>query len=96
MGKKRLKRTKALLQNITAVPISEDNIYETYAKIDAYSKKIITSSISPPFDFSAQKMGKNDLWIAATASVSGGILLTMDKDFAHLQTVFLQLKYVPQ
>jgi predicted nucleic acid-binding protein len=30
------------------------------------------------------KMGKNDLWIAATTQVIGGVLLTTDGDFDHL------------
>ena len=30
------------------------------------------------------KMGKNDLWIAATTLVVGGVLLTTDADFDHL------------
>jgi len=94
-GEKRLKRIKNLLQNITSVPISEEDIHETYAKIDAYSKAI-NIGITFPINFQAQKMGKNDIWIAATASVSGGILITMDKDFAHLSNVFLKLKYVQQ
>ena len=29
-------------------------------------------------------MGKNDVWIAATAKVSGTTLLTTDGDFNHL------------
>jgi len=34
-------------------------------------------------------MGKNDLWIAATAHVTGATLLTTDKDFDHLDPQFL-------
>lgn len=94
-GEKRLKRIKFLLQNITSVPISEENIYENYARIDAFSKAI-DIGISLPASFQAQKMGKNDLWIAATASVSGGVLITMDKDFAHLNDVFFKIKYIQQ
>lgn len=52
--------------------------------------------MSLPTSFQAQKMGKNDIWIAATASVSGGVLITMDKDFAHLNDVFFKVKYIQQ
>lgn len=38
-------------------------------------------------------MGKNDLWIAATASVLGAILITSDKDFEHLDRKFLTIGY---
>ncbi len=34
-------------------------------------------------------MGKNDLWIAATAKVSGLTLLTTDADFDHLHPAHL-------
>jgi predicted nucleic acid-binding protein len=39
-------------------------------------------------------MGKNDLWIAATASVYDLEFLTMDKDFIHLEGRYLRLKMV--
>ncbi len=43
---------------------------------------------------SARNMGKNDLWIAATAHVLGAKLLTTDADFNHLNEVFLDLMKV--
>jgi len=39
-------------------------------------------------------MGKNDLWITATAHVTNATLLTMDKDFQHLKDVYLELENV--
>ena len=36
-------------------------------------------------------MGKNDIWIAATASVLDATLLTTDKDFDHLNNEFLNV-----
>jgi predicted nucleic acid-binding protein len=42
----------------------------------------------------ARNMGKNDLWIAATASVQSATLITTDKDFDHLNGVFLPVIYV--
>jgi tRNA(fMet)-specific endonuclease VapC len=36
-------------------------------------------------------MGKNDLWIAATASVLNIPLITTDNDFIHLDKTFLTL-----
>ena len=39
-------------------------------------------------------MGKNDLWIAATASHYKLTLLTTDRDFQHLDAAFLKLEYV--
>ena len=34
-------------------------------------------------------MGKNDVWIAATAAVTGATLLTTDRDFDRLTPQFL-------
>ncbi len=34
-------------------------------------------------------MGKNDLWIAATASIYNVQLITTDKDFDHLKENYL-------
>jgi predicted nucleic acid-binding protein len=36
-------------------------------------------------------MGKNDLWIAATAAAADLRLITTDKDFNHLKDVFVDL-----
>ena len=47
-----------------------------------------------PVEFSARNMGKNDLWIAATASVYDLELLTMDKDFIHLERRYLRLRVI--
>jgi predicted nucleic acid-binding protein len=47
-----------------------------------------------PKGLSARNMGKNDLWIAATASTLNIPLLTTDNDFDHLNGVFLEVKKV--
>lgn len=39
----------------------------------------------------ARPMGKNGLWIAATARVTGATLLTTDADFDHLAPRFFNL-----
>ena len=52
-------------------------ILEAYAVIDAHSESV------------GRPMGKNDVWIAATAYVTGATLLPTDKDFDHLHSSFL-------
>lgn len=49
--------------------IDDYDVLRTYAKLDAYAVSRGTT------------MGKNDLWIAATAVVTGATLLTTDRDF---------------
>jgi predicted nucleic acid-binding protein len=68
----------------------EDVIYR-YAEIDAFSQCRLVGKNT---DFTARNMGKNDLWIAATASVLDATLLTTDNDFDHLQNEFLQVAKV--
>lgn len=65
-----------------------ESIVQKYVEIDAYSQGKDKNRIYPS-NFSARNMGKNDLWIAATAAVTSSTLLTTDKDFDHLDTVFI-------
>jgi hypothetical protein len=44
-----------------------------------------------PVEMSARIMGKNDLWIAATAFVTKSTLLTTDDDFDHLDPQFIDV-----
>ncbi len=76
-----------LLLTVVRADLSLD-IVERYAEIDAFSQGKLSGK---PLPISARNMGKNDLWIAATASVLGTKLLTTDADFDHLASVFVDL-----
>lgn len=65
-----------------------ETIIERYAEIDAYSQGKLKGE---KVDFSSRNMGKNDLWIAATASIFDLELITTDRDFEHLNPRFLKL-----
>ena len=80
-----------LLQKFLIADINVQKIVDMYAEIDAFSQGKL---LSKPLGMSARSMGKNDLWIAATASVLDLPLLTTDKDFLHLDGQFLNLSYV--
>lgn len=72
----------------------DNNLLESYAEIDAYSKGKLQGH---PLGSSAITMGKNDLWIAATSKVSKAKLLTIDGDFDHLNGKFIEVvKYKQQ
>ena len=71
--------------------INHREIVEKYIEIDAYSQGNHKSLIS---NFSARNMGKNDLWITATASALNVKLFTTDKDFDHLNGIFLEVEYI--
>jgi tRNA(fMet)-specific endonuclease VapC len=76
------------LSNLIIVDIRVNDIIKRYAEIDAYSQGKLKSL---PLTGSARNMGKNDLWIAATASILNVPLMTTDHDFTHLDKVFLKL-----
>ena len=61
-----------------------------YARVDAYSQgKLLGQPL--PAGLSARNMGKNDLWIAATALDLDLPQHTADNDFDHLPALGLQL-----
>lgn len=92
-GTNKLKLLDELLRTLPVVDINHDQIIRRYAEIDTYS--LGRSSVKPlPQGQTARQMGKNDLWIAATASVLRGTLLTTDHDFDHLDKVFVDVVYI--
>jgi tRNA(fMet)-specific endonuclease VapC len=64
------------------VSIDDHEIIRAYSVIDAHCLRI------------GQPLSKNDVWIAATASVTGARLLTTDKDFDRLDPLFLSRDWI--
>lgn len=90
-GEKKLTRLDEILNDFLIADINVETIIERYAEIDAFSQGRLKRR---PTTLSARNMGKNDLWIAATASVFDLELLTTDKDFDHLMDHYLRLNRV--
>jgi len=86
-GQRKMERLNIFFSAIKITPISSEGIHEAYADIDAFSQSN-HPTLSLPKDMTARNMGKNDLWIAATAHVLRATLVTTDKDFDHLQNFF--------
>ena len=78
----RQKMQENLLDYLTIVPIPYKDIVPAYVEIDHYSRG------------AGRKMGKNDLWIAATARVEKATILTTDKDFDHLPQDMVKHIYI--
>lgn len=76
-GNERLEQVLFLLGYFQRMPIDTPDVLRAYVVIDADSRR------------NGRRMGKNDLWIAATTHVTGATLLTSDEDFDHLDPVFL-------
>ena len=90
-GERRMAELDKLDEFFLISDIYDEKIIHRYAEIDTFSEGKLKSK---PLGTSARNMGKNDLWIAATASVLGLTLLTTDKDFNHLNQVYLDLAFV--
>ncbi len=87
------KQTKLeeLLKKIPQVDVNNDAIIQMFGEIDAFSQGYHPTKSST---MSARNMGKNDIWIAATAVISNATLITTDKDFDHLNGIFLSVIYI--
>jgi tRNA(fMet)-specific endonuclease VapC len=71
-GANKVADLQTLLGQIVWVDINHPDILETYGEIEQVNSA------------TGHKMGKNDVWIAATVKVTGATLLTTDGDFDHL------------
>ncbi|MEM8584870.1 MAG: PIN domain-containing protein [Bacteroidota bacterium] len=90
-GTKRIRAVQDLLDTFVVIGVRFEDIFDAYAEIDAFSQGKLEH---PRIKFSSRNMGKNDLWIAATALVTDSMLLTTDKDFDHLDGEFIQVEYI--
>lgn len=80
-----------LLDALVCVPVDGASpLMDAYADIDGYSQGKHPEYL-PPAGFSARNMGKNDLWIAATAFLLDVPLMTTDSDFDHLHPHFIEV-----
>lgn len=94
-GERRRTELASTLAKVSTLDINKQAILNAYALIDAWTHgKSVTAphNVSPPEP--AISMGKNDIWIAATAHASKATLLSTDKDFDHLDGVWLKRLYV--
>ena len=71
-----------VLERFVAVPIPFGNIVDSDVQVSEHSRH------------QGRTIGKNDLWIAATAISTGATLLTTDKDFDHLHPLLLNRHWI--
>ena len=81
-----------LLNEFVIIDIGGNNdlLMNAYAEIDAFSLK---RHPIKKLAGSAKPMGKNDMWIAATAFATKASLLTTDGKFMHLDKQFIDIKF---
>jgi Predicted nucleic acid-binding protein, contains PIN domain len=87
-GVPRRKRLEDLLNDFYPADIFSEEVLDAYAEIDAFSQGKL---LGKPLGVTARNMGKNDLWIAATALVLNAKLLTTDADFEHLNGIYVEV-----
>lgn len=87
LGQRRVMYLQNLMKMLFIIDINIQEIIDKYAEIDAFSQGKLPNQAK----FSARNMGKNDLWISATASAYNLTLVTTDKDFRHLHNQYLNL-----
>ena len=85
-GGQKIQTMEEFVSKFVIADINTEDVISCYAEIDAFSQGRLEGKKS---DFSARNMGKNDIWIAATASVLDAVLLTTDNDFDHLHNEYL-------
>jgi len=92
-GKRKRRSLQRILADLPTLQIYDDELIAQYAEVDALSQGKLPDRPLPN-GLSSRNMGKNDLWIAATASVIEATLLTTDTDFDHLHDEYLQRIYI--
>ena len=92
VGDRRRIQMTSRLREIGTLDIHYQDVLDRYEEIDAFSRGRHRSLVA---NFPAIKMGKNALWIAATAAAFDLTLVTTDGDFDHLDGVFLKLIRIP-
>ena len=78
-GGQKLDKMEFALGYFGRVPIEQPELMQAYAVIDAHSKS------------KGIKMGKNDVWVAASAIITDARLVTTDDDFDHLTPAFIAI-----
>ncbi len=93
-GESRMRIIREAIENwvVADIEFQAGEIVDAFVKIDLYSRRHPKGSHAGP----SITMGKNDLWIAATAYVYQSTLLTADKGFLHLSQVFFPVQLISE
>ncbi len=83
---------EAYLSQTVAIDINYGQVLSNYVAIDTYSQRRHPTLV-PDFK-TPRNMGKNDLWIAATAMSFDLELVTTDDDFDHLDGTMLSVRKI--
>lgn len=90
-GEKKTKLLEEFIKKFLIIDIRYMELVDKYAEIDAYSQGKLKNK---KLNTSSRNMGKNDIWIAATASITKSKLIIFDRDFNHLDGTYLSLNLI--
>lgn len=80
-----------LLDRLVIVEVKYEDMIQNYIELERFNRGQHSTKAR---EGSHIKMGKNDLWIAATTMSIGATLMTSDKDFSHLDGMFFDIAWV--
>lgn len=84
-GEKKVAALKRALDEVVTVNVDSQELVDAYVQVESASSNVPNG---------VKNLGKNDIWIAATALVSGLPLITTDKDFDHLNGPVITVHWV--
>jgi tRNA(fMet)-specific endonuclease VapC len=84
-GQSKRQALSSALNNLVTLDIDSDALVDAYVRIEEACRSTVGGE---------RKMGQNDMWIAATALMTGLSLITTDKDFSHLNGRVLTVHWV--
>ena len=84
-GDQKLNALMLALQELVTVNIDSSAMIDAYVRVEEHCRNAVGGE---------QKMGQNDMWIAATALHAGLPLITTDKDFDHLNGHLIQVHWI--
>lgn len=90
-GDKKLKLVQRLIDKLIVVEVKFEDIINNYIEIEEFNLNVHPTKKREGSHF---KMGKNDVWIAATAMATKSTLITSDKDFEHLNGEFFDVIFI--
>ncbi len=91
-GKAKTIAMEYFFNQVRAIEIT-DILVPTYINIDSFSQCRNLNFLVYEHE-TPRNMGKNDLWIAATASLLNLKLITTDADFDHFNSHFIELQKI--
>ena len=87
-GEKKMNLLVDILNDLIVADIHSEDVIEMYAEIDAYSQGKLKGK---PLPTTSRNMGKNDLWIAASAVELDAELITFDRHFLRIEDEALKI-----